>query len=155
MNYPIADIGQILAAVVAVSLALAGALGPSIMLITEALKQALTLPNRVGGLVAMAVSVGLCILLALLTATVAVEAAGWQDYMSLGIVGILAGILVGASAIRSHRTAQTIPGPVPTPEPSASAGLMIPASWQPDGSSDDVDLEALEISTTRDRNLDA
>lgn len=151
MNYPIADIGEILAAVVAVSLALAGALGPSIMLLTEALKQALTLPNRVGGLLATGVSVVLCIMLALLTALVALDSPSWKDFAALGIVGLLAGILVGSAAIRSHRTAQTIPGPVP----AAAVDNPNPAPWPAFLGTDDVDPEEQEFAAMRDQDSHA
>lgn len=108
------NIAVVVAAIVALSLTLSGALGPSIMLLTESLKSAFNVPSGKGGLVAVCVSVFVCMSLALITAILSVQNVEAREYVALLAIGAVVGVFVGSGAIGSHKASGTIDGDVPT-----------------------------------------
>lgn len=115
------NIAVVVAAVVALSLTLAGSLGPALMLVTEAIKDAFNVGPGKGGLIALVVAIITTTALALITAILSVENASTGDYVALAAIGALVGVFVGAGAINSHKAAATIESTVLTTPQSAAA----------------------------------
>jgi hypothetical protein len=97
---PDSDIAKTVAAIVALGLALQASLGPSIMQVTDALKAALNLPDGMGGLVAVITG----ILLGAGIGAVTAATTNANYWTSLGF-GALAGVLVGAGAVKEYKAA--------------------------------------------------
>lgn len=107
-DIPFTDIATVIGAVVTLSLALSKAIGSTIMFLTEVLKEAFNVPSGKGGLVAIGVSVLLCGSVGVLTPIVASDTASTNDSVVYGLIGCLAGILVAAGAVESHKASATV-----------------------------------------------
>lgn len=138
---PLADLAVVVAALVALSLALQTAAGPTLMYMAEAVKAAFSVPEGKGGIVAIGLGVvmgtlfgGLSALLVPDTNTAAVMAAG-----------ALAGMFMGAGAVQTHKAAGEI-NPLPT---STVAALESAATSEHALNSDRAALESARVQQER------
>lgn len=126
-------IAATVAAIVALSLTLSSALGPSIMLITESIKSAGIANDGRAGLVAIFVSVFVCSILGVITIVVGTPTYRTADLVAAAIVGAFVGIFVGAGAIRSYKTAVTVnPTSIPTGDVSMEKGTALESDDEPE-----------------------
>jgi pimeloyl-ACP methyl ester carboxylesterase len=101
----VASMGQVLAVIVTVSLALTQAIGPLVMYITEAIKATGKVKEGWSGLVALVVGVSLGAGLGWLTDAFAAEN---YDRWSLVGVGAFAGALMAAGAIKTYKAVSQV-----------------------------------------------
>lgn len=107
-NLNLNDIATVVAALVAVALALATAMGPTVMYITEALKKAFNVSDGKGGLVALAISIFLTAVLSVVTTYTTQEGASIREYIAALGIGSVIGIFVGGGAVQSYKAAGSI-----------------------------------------------
>lgn len=100
------DIAALVVGLVALSLALQAAIGPTVMLITEAIKSATNITNGKGGVLAIVVGMFIGVSIGLLTAIV--SNAETSDYLALAVCGLFAGLFMGAGAVTSFKSSGTI-----------------------------------------------
>jgi hypothetical protein len=98
------NIATVLAAIIALGLALQAGVGPVVMLLTESIKDAFRTPSGSGGIISVFVGVLLGILIGCLTAMVTPDS-GLGTY---GAFGAVAGLFMGAGAIRSYKASADI-----------------------------------------------
>jgi hypothetical protein len=107
-NLDFNNIAVTVAALVAVALALATAIGPTVMYITEALKKAFNVSDGKGGLVALVMSIILTAILSVVTTYTTQDSAGVREYVAALGVGAVLGIFVGGGAVQSYKAAGSI-----------------------------------------------
>lgn len=107
-NVNINDLVTTVGIIVAAALALATALGPTVMYLTEALKKAFHVENGSGGLIALVLSVILTALLAVVTVTYTQDGADTGDYLLALGIGAFVGIFVGGGAVQSYKAAGSV-----------------------------------------------
>ena len=107
-NINIDDLAITVGAIVAVALALATAIGPTVMYLTEAIKKAFHVENGSGGLIATVLSVVLTSILALVTTYLTQVDADTREYIAAVGVGAVIGIFVGGGAVQAYKAAGSI-----------------------------------------------
>lgn len=110
-NFNVDSIAVTVGAIVAVALALAAAMGPTVMYITEALKKAFHIDNGSGGLIALGISILLTAILAVVTTYMTQEAAATREYVAALGIGAVIGIFVGGGAVQAYKAAGSINPP--------------------------------------------
>lgn len=125
------NIAAVLAAIIALGLALRSGVGPVVMYLTEAIKDAFKPPAGWGGLLSVVVGIGLGVILGALTALVT-EDSGLGTFMAFGA---LAGLFMAAGAIESHKasgqinTGASAAVNVESANTVAAAPLLAPGSY--------------------------
>lgn len=100
------DIAALVAGLVALGLALQAAVGPTVMLLTEAVKAAFNTPPGKGGIIA--IGMGCLIGLSLGFLTAIVSDASTAEYIGLALCGGFAGLFMGAGAVKEHKASGSI-----------------------------------------------
>lgn len=95
------NIATVLAAIIALGLALRAGVGPVVMYLTEAVKDALKPPSGWGGLISVLVGMALGVTVGLLAALTTPDT-GIGTFMAFGAV---AGLFMASGAIESHKAA--------------------------------------------------
>src|SRR5688500_14546082 len=93
------NIATVLAAIIALGLALRSGVGPVVMYLTEAIKDALQPPEGWGGVISVIVGMGLGMTVGALTALMTPES-GMGTFIAFGA---LAGLFMAAGAIETHK----------------------------------------------------
>lgn len=101
---PDSNIATVLAAVIALGLALKAGVGPVVMYLTEAIKDALHPEPGAGGLISVAVGVILGSVIGALTAVVTADSSV-VAYVGFGAIG---GLFMAAGAVESHKAAGAV-----------------------------------------------
>lgn len=96
------EMAAALALIVGTSLALSAALGDLVTYLTEAIKQTGYVPEGMSGLVALAIGIVLGVLVGALTGQIADTS---YSTLTLMLLGAFAGMLMGASGIKSYKAA--------------------------------------------------
>ena len=106
VNLPQAEnIAVLVAGIIALSLALKSALGPTVMYVTEQLKSAYPIRDGAGGLVALAVSLVMSAMLAGLAGLLYATPRELPIYMALGL---FVGFFVSAGATESYKASALV-----------------------------------------------
>lgn len=107
------QIGAALAAIIALGLALKAGVGPVVMYLTEAIKDAIQPPPGWGGLISVITGVGLGAAIGALAALIT-EDSSLGTFIAFGAVG---GLFMASGAIESHKAAASV-------NTSASAAIV-------------------------------
>lgn len=136
--------------IVAAALALATAMGPTVMYLTEALKKAFHVENGTGGLIALVISILLTAVLAVVTTNLTQEGADSKEYLVALGIGAFVGVFVGGGAVQAYKAASSVN---PTTDVSSAVSALhvvsVPEtsiSTLPPRVSDDVDTEPSTVA---------
>jgi hypothetical protein len=100
------DIAALVGALIALGLALQAGVGPTVMFLTEAVKDAFKVRPGFGGLLAVFIGSLLGMGLGLLTAVLTQST--YSEYIGLILIGLFAGLFMGSGAVQSHKSAALV-----------------------------------------------
>jgi hypothetical protein len=100
------DIGAFVGALIALALILQTAVGNTVMFLAEAAKSAFNYPSGKGGLIATGIGMGLGLFLGLATAVV--SDSDTDDIIALCLIGLFAGLFMGAGAVQNHKASGSV-----------------------------------------------